>query len=85
MRFRSANAQLRNRLADMAASENSPSDHLCQIVPVKTSFYESECGDGWMAELEKSLTSSPPLARILAYGWTRDRGVAEFRIMNCEL
>jgi hypothetical protein len=35
MRFRSAKAQLRNRLAHMATRENSPSDHLCQIVPVK--------------------------------------------------
>jgi len=39
----------------------------------QTSFYESECGDWGIAKPGKSLTSSPPLARILAYGWTRDR------------
>jgi hypothetical protein len=62
----------------MTTRELSPPDHLCDVVPVKTSFYESECGDGRKAKLEKSLTSSPPLARILAYGWTRDRGIAEW-------
>jgi hypothetical protein len=35
MRFRSAHAQLRNRLAAVTTRENSPSDHLCQIVPEK--------------------------------------------------
>ena len=35
MRFRSAHLLLRNRLAYMAARENSPSHHRCQIVPVK--------------------------------------------------
>ena len=35
MRFRSAHTQLRNRLAYMTTKENSPCDHLRQIVPVK--------------------------------------------------
>ena len=35
IRFRSAHTQLRNRLAYITTRENSPSDHLCQIVPVK--------------------------------------------------
>jgi hypothetical protein len=38
IRFRSANAQLRNRLACMATRENGPSGHLCQVVPVKQAF-----------------------------------------------
>ena len=33
--FRFAHAPVRNRLASMTTRENSPSDHLCQIVPVK--------------------------------------------------
>ncbi len=35
MRFRCVCARLRNRLAYMTTGENSPSDHLCRIVPVK--------------------------------------------------
>ena len=38
MQFRSVNAQLRNRPAYMATRENSPSEHLCQIVPVEQAF-----------------------------------------------
>jgi hypothetical protein len=36
--FRSVDTQLRNRLAYMTTREHSPSDHLCQIVPVKCPF-----------------------------------------------
>jgi hypothetical protein len=35
MRFRSAHTKLPNRVAYMTTRENSSSDHLCQIVPVK--------------------------------------------------
>ncbi len=35
MRFRSVNARLRNRPTCMATRENGPSEHRCQIAPVK--------------------------------------------------
>jgi hypothetical protein len=60
MRFRSGNTQLRNGLAFMTARENSPSDHLYEIVPEKRpSLLESEavhCGrvDGWATTCPQS-------------------------------
>jgi len=44
MRFRSAHAHLRNRLACKATTESSPSDYLCQIVPVNALPVEYDDG-----------------------------------------
>ena len=60
MRFRSVNAQLRNRLAYTTTRQNSPSGRLCQIVPVKRpSLPESEPAqggrvDGWVTSCPQS-------------------------------
>jgi hypothetical protein len=47
MRFRSVDAQLRNRLAYMTTRENSPSDRLCRIVLVKRPSLKLDVTTAW--------------------------------------
>ena len=72
MRFHSTHTQLRNRLASTTTRENSSSDHLCEIVPVKRpSLPESEPAqggrvDGWGDLLSAIMGFAEPTDPLLA-------------------